>query len=334
MKGEVRMDNANGYRGNADAGQGGNNGIINPKQIAAVVRTKTFALSNEFCVSECRGYSSPLEFYSDFSRLTAVVINERKQAATGNIRAREIPDLIRRSDFICMKEMEHSLSAGTEGQGEFPGVDMNSPAFTVTLASGADMRGKTPVQFLLENPSVNRDRLAAQYAWLKENLDANPNYRNSNMRQMDAINRAVALLDKGLLSPAMSRDAQVKPFTIFSTGMRPLIRRKGGDGMCFVYEVDIVWNLGAKNPLDFTITNYYAPVVRNEKGLLNVQAKQRRDVIRNSMRMSAAEWSYVVDMILVNKRTFEDAWSRHLYGTAARAENEARERAGIGRNHG
>ena len=82
------------------------------------------------------------------------------------------------------------------------------------------------------------------------------------------------LYEAGQLNAEESK-AGFQAKTVYSSGMRPLIRRKHGDKY-FVYEISIRWDGASEKPVEIDIRNYYAPVARTEKGLLNVKAKERR----------------------------------------------------------
>ena len=107
--------------------------------------------------------------------------------------------------------------------------------------------------------------------------------------------------------------------------MRPLIRRKKSNGKCFVYEISIAWNTGAKKPLEITIRNYYAPVIQTEAGLLNVQAQQREEDIKNSFSLTLEEAMWMLHMLETNISTFENLYARGHYETANTEERKTLE---------
>ena len=113
------------------------------------------------------------------------------------------------------------------------------------------------------------------------------------------------LYEAGQLNAEESK-AGFQAKTVYSSGMRPLIRRKHGDKY-FVYEISIRWD-GA-----------------SEKGLLNVKAKEREGEIRNVISLTLEEWLWVEHMLESNIRTFEDLYARNHYKQAYEAEKELRE---------
>lgn len=289
--------------------------ISNPKQIGATVRKKTFTIKNELSVSSCDDGSReyPLEFYSGFSRFPIAIINEDKKVVTGNVKVTDMSDIIVRSKFAYEKDMQMSISVNNNQD--------KSLAYTVLMTSGK-LKGKTPAQVLAENPEENKQLLNQQYKWLKDNIDKNPNYRAANQKQMDAIVEASKLFNEGKLSSSAAINNR---FAIYEPGMRPLTRKTNPDGTCFVYEVSIYWIFGSKYPVEVNIRNFYAPVTRNEKGLLNVQAKKKVNEIFSTMNLSAAEWQHHIHMIETNMRTFEDLHAQELYSKAEKASQKNRQ---------
>lgn len=310
--------------------------LKNPKELVSIVRNQTFAIQNELVKAECQDGSEPLKFYSHFSRFPIVIINAERKATTANIHVGDIPDMVARTNFAHTKDMEMAFmpktiapTASANG-----GEDLsNNIAFTTILTLGNGLKGKTPAQLILEDPN-NTQKLNNQYKWLKENIDKNPKFKDNNKKQMDAIAEAGRLYKAGKLTADVAAAASTptnagQSIVIYETGMRPLIRRKRPDGKCFVYEVKIEWVLGNKYPVNVEIQNYYAPVTQDAKGLLNVKASEKVDVIRNMMRLSAADWEYVMYMIQTNMRTFENAMGNFAYKTATEAAKANREKAGL-----
>lgn len=314
--------------------------LKNPKELVSIVRNQTFAIQNELVKAECQDGAEPLKFYSHFSRFPIVIINTERKAATANIHVGDIPDMVARTNFAHMKDLEMAYMPKIVAPTPTANGDedlSNNIAFTVVLTLGNGLKGKTPAQLILEDPN-NTQKLNNQYKWLKENIDKNPKFKENNLKQMEAIAEAGRLYKAGKLTADVAATASTpttpagQGIVIYETGMRPLIRRKRPDGKCFVYEVKIEWVLGNKYPVNVEIQNYYAPVTQDAKGLLNVKASEKSDVVRNMMRLSASDWEYVMYMIQTNMRTFENAMGNFAYKTASDAAKANREKAGLN-NH-
>lgn len=184
---------------------------------------------------------------------------------------------------------------------------------SVTLRFGK-FSGKTPAAVILEDPVNNLPELQKHLAWLQENLEKYP----SNRAQIDAILEAATLYKEGKLQGA-AVPAASSSTVIYSTGMRPLVRRTRPDGKSFVYEISIGFSPENKRPVEINIRNYYAPVKKQENGLLLVMASARSDEIRNQFRLSTSQWLWFRHIIESQIRTFEDMNAPALY----RAANEA-----------
>lgn len=292
-----------------------------PKDIVSVVRKQTLSITAELVKPNLSEGDSPLKFYNEhFSRFPFTIINEQKKFANANIPVREIPNIIKRSCKAYDVDMERTLMpVPTQPVDNGQNSQQNNSAFTVQIASGM-FKGKTPAQVLLENPN-NLDALGKQFEWLKSNLGKNPKYETANKRQMVAIKEAKTLFVAGKLKQsdngqqsAQHNQQNFQSFVIYDSGFRPKTRKTRSDGMSFVYSIKIAWNFGNNYPVTIEIFNYYAPVVKNNNGLLNVQFANRdqKSEIRNVMKLSAAEWENILYMMQVNMRTFENNISAEM----------------------
>lgn len=303
-----------------------------PKDIAAVVKqskagTQTLSVTAElvepiFNKTNNKGEpagDSPLKFYNEtFSRFPFTIIANKKYA-TANIPVKEIPNIIKRSNKVYDIDIERSLtpvSTPTNSNAGSQGSVQNSPAFTVQITSGI-FKGKTPAQVLLENPN-NLDKLGNQFNWLKSNLGKNPQYEEGNKKQMFAIKEAKELFVAGKL---IQQEVNIQPaqsnfqsFVIYDSGVRPKYRNKREDGMSFIYSVKISWILGNKYPVNIEISNFYAPVVERENGLLNVQvaSKDPKSEVKNTIKLSTSDWENILYMMQANMRTFENEISAKM----------------------
>lgn len=261
----------------------------NPKEIAAIVREETFMITNELSPSVMENGDYPLSLYSGFSRFPIAIIDKNRKTTVANIKLFDMLQVIKKSKVVSKMDYENSLKKDAT-------ADLPS-CYTVTITSGK-LKGKTPVEALLNVPD-GMELLNAQYKWLQDNLKRYP----KNKVQMDAISEAAKLQKEGKLDASLSSEQLTA--TIFEIGMRPLIRRKREDGKCLVYEASIKYVGGGNYPVEVSITNYYAPVIKNENGTLNVQAKQAVDRRVNKMSLTMAEWDYIIHLVESNIQLFE-----------------------------
>lgn len=320
------------------------NNLKNPKECFCLRQQQTFFVLNELTMATGEDGSEPLTFHHEtFSRFKFVIINQDKKATTANIPVSEFPGIFEEvknknllkkmnSNENKMFGMVNSIGKMTQKlvgkligqpQQQAPArLDTNSPAFTLVISSGT-LKGKTAVAALMENAEVNKPFLERQVNWLKQNLAKYPR----NQQQINAITQALEYYNKGLLtkssvdaaaSSAVSTSTDTN--VIYKTGFRPLIRRKNKNGKCFVYEIRILWHEDLPKPVEIEIRNYYAPVVQDEKGLLNVRAKEREDDIKNHFSMTMEEWFWMQHMIESQISTFESIQAPKMYRTANDAE--------------
>lgn len=291
-----------------------NRDIHSPKAIASVPNENMLIISNNLEESRCDGYEGPLYFYDGrFSRFSFTIITKEKKPITANLPIKDFLDVEGRTDFIYQKHLEMSM---------MPKEENLSPAYTVILTAGKDMKGKTPAQFLLEDIEKNKTLLNNQYKWIKSNINQNPKYREANQRQLDAIMDAGKLLKEGKLDKNKASGAS-KLFTIYDSGIKILERRKREDGRVFVYSIKITWMLGSEKPVEIYMKNFHAFIKKNNIGLCTVQPGIT-DEISKSVRVSVEDWRYVVYIMKVNMRTFEDIRAPRLYKIATNADIEKR----------
>ena len=283
----------------------------NPKECVCIQKNQTFFVLNELTIPECKDGSEPLTFHHDtFSRFKFVLISKEKRPATANVPVNELPAIFQKIRNLSLRDMLSVQKQKSEPS--------KSPAYTTTINAGT-LKGKTPAALLLEDAQTNKRLLINQKNWLESNLGRYPR----NAAQITAIEDALRLYEAGQLNAEESK-AGFQAKTVYSSGMRPLIRRKHGDKY-FVYEISIRWDGASEKPVEIDIRNYYAPVARTEKGLLNVKAKERVGEIRNVISLTLEEWLWVEHMLESNIRTFEDLYARNHYKQAYEAEKELRE---------
>lgn len=325
----------------------------NPNECVCIQIKQTFFVLNELEVPEYTNGSEPLTFHhSTFSRFVFVIINENKKAVTANVGVRAVPGIIRRIENLYQREMvagrlsltQSTLSQNSSCQGlifrdssyvsSADTMAQKSPAYTTALATGF-LAGKTPAELLLENGKRNRSVLVNQKKWLEENLSKYP----KNKAQIEAIEDALHLYDEGKLKSPANTDGETvnrvdtvirntirtEKEVVYKAEMRPLLRKRRSDGKCPVYEISILWNGGSERPVEILIQNYYAPVIQKENGLLNVQAKEKVEEVRNKISLTIDDWLWVAHALETNIRTFEDIHALEYYKKAAEEKKKMKE---------
>lgn len=235
--------------------------------------TKTFSIAANL-IQETE--ESPLKFFNSMSRLSTTII-QNGVAASLNLHPSDLPKMRSMTDFVMSKYHDRS-SLTTDSDPE------TNPAFTKRFLSGT-LKGKTPVDVLIENKALGRKMLNDQYIFLKSNIDKYP----KNRELMDAI-VAAANLDFSELSSKTT--AAAPSYTIVKIGCRGNIRKKRGDGKCPCYDGEIVFDLSRDIPVNIHIRNYYAPIIVNKDGTQNIRLSEldKASMICNSFSMTADSW--------------------------------------------
>lgn len=293
----------------------------NPREIAYIVEKSTFAILDGLTESNIENEEEPLTLHSrKFSRFSFLIINQDKKAATANMNVKEMFGFLEKSHFAMQQEMLYQFNSGSNEEEELP------LAYTVTITSGT-LKGRTPADVLLNDGEEGKKLLNNQYTFLKNNLSKYP----KNKTQMDAIVNASQLLKEGKLDADAVGKGQTKRISLYSSGLRPLVNRKNNAGMSFVYELTVDWLLGEKRPLMITIVNYYAPVIKKDDGMLNVQVKQRDQTTlrNNTVNLTFDDWAYVQHMIETDIERFESGiyWNKRKESDRYFFEN--RKNAGV-----
>ena len=287
----------------------------NPKECFCIRQNQTFFIENELEKPEYEDNGEPLLFHHDtFSRFKFVIINAEKKAAFGNINVKEFPAIFWKIRWLCSRDM---LAGEQEKNGK-----TQSAAYTTVITAGK-LKGKTPAELLLENAEENKVLLIQQKAWLEANAGKYP----KNSIQIQAIEDGIRLYANGQLDKSTARTSGRTEKTVFSSGVRPLIRRKNAEGKSFVYEINIRWLGGMEKPVEIEIRNYYAPVIQKENGLLNVMVKERTNEIRNVFCVTAEQWLWMEHILETNIRTFEDIHAEPHYRLAREETKKNMEQA-------
>lgn len=294
----------------------------NPREIAYIVEKSTFAVLDGLTEADIENEEEPLTLHSrKFSRFSFLIINQDKKAATANLNVKEMFGFLAKSRFAMQQEMLYRFNVtDAKEEEELP------LAYTVTIASGS-LKGRTPADVLLNDGEEGKKLLNNQYTFLKNNLAKYP----KNKVQMDAIVNASQLLKEGKLDADAVGKGQTKRIPLYSSELRPLVNRKNNAGMSFVYELTVDWLLGEKRPLMITIVNYYAPVIKKDDGMLNVQVKQRDQTTlrNNTVNLTFEDWAYVQHMIETDIERFESGiyWNKRKESDRYFFEN--RKNAGV-----
>ena len=284
-----------------------------PYDIVTLFHKETFSVEAHFSQEK---KESPMKVFDGaFSRFTGTIIKNKK-VAFFNIPIEMLPGMRARTD-IAAKEQYTPKSVQ-------PDESASSPAFTTKFFAGS-LKGKSPAEIIMADPIGGKETLNAQYKWLKENKQKNPNYAENNQKLMDAI-VATSKLDLSKLSKESVVSSNI---TVLDIGCRPLTRRTREDGKCLVYEGKVEWDTSRRYPVQVTIKNYYADVKKNDDGTLNVNlsSKDSSTEIINTGNLTADEWLYTLHEMESARNCFKMCHFNEGYNLAEKAAAEARNAA-------
>lgn len=274
-----------------------------PLEVASIVRkTKTFSVDS--CLEKADGNErgeAPLEMYAGFSRFAFKLLekNDGEARATSiNIRIPEIEDIVKRGEYALQKQLDSELGCGDASS------EPQSIAYTTKFAMG-NYKGKTPVDLIREGKG---DELEAQKAFLKVNVAQYP----KNQKIIDAIDEALKLQSEGKLD-VTSKTSVSKTITLYDSGMKPQIRKTRSDGKSEVDSAKITWNVGNEYPVTVEITNYYADVVKQSDGRLNVRNADKDSMVTIRITISEKEWMDIMRSIKINMQLFEILNAREMF---------------------
>ena len=254
-----------------------------PEEAVSIVRQKTFSWTPKFVLAKAADGEDPAKVHdSRYSRIETTLIDSDKSFVTSCIKPMSLPGIIKASEYAYNKHMDALYAPKTVVSG---GSDAS---YSMKFLSGK-LKGKTIAEVAL---SEGEETLKKQYDWLKENLEKFP----KNKELMDAINVTVKALREGKLSADSAAATSAAYINIYeSMKGNPYKPMKGNDKLFFVHDTKIHYFLGDNYPVNITIKNYYAPLIKDENGKQKVDKANadKKSVVEVNMKLTADEWVYV-----------------------------------------
>lgn len=280
---------------------------------------KTFSIEPYLYPFNATEGDKPYQLYNKFSRFKFTLINNSTTPKTFincNVDLKSIPDMLERTRFAYHKAMEEET--GSAVQSSQDGA-LNSPAYTVPLKG--KFNNKTAAQYIVETGDVTA--LMNQRNYL-----TGSNYRDAQA-QIAAIDDAMNLMNSGMLKAPEKTAGMTGKFEIYSSGMKPLVRKKRSDGMCPVNELRISWVYGFKSPVEIDEVTYYAPVKVFPNGTMNVVAsgKDTASMKRETFHMTAGDWLDALARMQRVMRQFEVLQAKNMFDTIQSLQDAARAKA-------
>lgn len=283
-----------------------------PYDIVSIVRKKTLSVEAHLIPDF---ETSPLKvFHESYSRFVFTILDKESEqkAAYMNIHVDELPRIKAVTDLAFARTFKFDTPLP-----DIPGA----PLVTQVRFRMGSAKGKTPFDILSEDYEKGTQILNDQYAFLAKGAERFP----ANKQEMDAIIQA-SQLDPSIFKKQEQEAGTFSPITLFEQTARPLTRKTDESGRSFCYEGKVMWNPGQNYPVEVQISNYYAPVIKKENGLLNVQVSQKVAETKKNFMTTDGEWLAAVDAMMRAVDAFYISCFARAYQTSeesARAHREA-----------
>ena len=297
-----------------------------PLEVGSIVRkNKTFSITSYMYRANGQEEENPYDVYGRFSRYTFNILdtgdmNGRKVAKV-NIKPSDIADIVKRTEYAFKEHMDVENKPNVVATG----ATVNSPAYAVTFKMGA-FKGRTPASLIAEG---REEELLKQKSFLAANVGKYP----ANQQLINAIDDAFQLKANNQLNISTDNEnTGSRTINLFTSGLKPQQRKQREDGKCEVNEMRIDWQVGAKYPVTIEITNYYATVVKQADGRLNVREQDAMSRVSLRATASEAEWMDILRKIETNMHMFEILQARTTFAEAEEIYQDQLNAAGVTRN--
>ncbi len=254
-----------------------------PNEAVSIVRQKTFSWAPTFVLAESKNGEDPAKVHdSRYSRVDVTLIDKDKTFVSSCIKQPALAGIIKASDYAFNKHMDALYGP------KAPSTGASDKAYSMKFMSG-NLKGKTVAEVALTD---GEETLKNQYEFLKKNVEKFP----KNKELMDAINITVKALREGKLSEADTAKAAAPFITIYEAMKgNPYKPHKENGKIFFVHDTKVHYYLGDNYPVNITIKNFYAPLIKDENGKQTIDMKgiDKDTLLEVNMKLTAEEWAYV-----------------------------------------
>ena len=270
-----------------------------PKEIPAIQsEDKTLSINCFLSTPEYdkennnRKIPSPYAMHAGYSRfvLTLISFKNGKKYTIANIPAQDIKYISKKTDI--------ALQATTMAARKKKTNTNLSSAYKQKLYMGT-YKNYTPAEVLIEDPN-NLKELLKTKIMLEENL---AKYKK-NQLQIDAINEAINLLEKGILHNTDIEDKE-NDIVIYNENFKSLESRQDEYGNYLIYHVQILCRPSDNNPFIVLIKNYYAKVEKTDDGANKVQASNAINIQEITMQIPEKDWVNTINRMVDTVNLFE-----------------------------
>lgn len=270
-----------------------NDSEVMVKQVLAV---DSYLSYPDITVDSCK----PLKIHENYSRFVITLIetevkNNNTRTLTANIPAEDI-DYLMSAINIILREYLLKNEVVSEQQ---------SIAFTQKIAMG-NLKGFTPGEILLNYPEREQE-LKRAYEILENNKEQYP----GNPAQIEAINEAFLLKDKGKLHGRT--EINKPPIVIYDASIRILESIKDMKGNNLIYSLKITYFPDNEYPIEVKIKNTYAPIKKGLNGLIQPVFKKKATETESSIFITMPKFYNIVSRMQRTVTNFEMLHIKELF---------------------
>lgn len=242
----------------------------------------------------------PMEMHAGYSRFVITLMNVygfKKTIVKSNFSVNDVRFLSQKTKWCNNILWDHMYLSNIPQTTS--NMDMSSPAYTCKIA-GKLCAQKTPAEILMAEGEEGKEKLKRHVQWLQEN--GNPKYAKMNNSQIEAINEGIRLFDEKKLNATVLKTA-APHFNLLDTGRRYFRNEKKGD-LFHTYQLKVDFDAGLNYPYSITIQNNWNSVIFQDDGTCRI-GSENEDAQTISLRLSAAEWTGLVEAMHVRLDQFE-----------------------------
>lgn len=243
---------------------------------------------------------SPMKMFADYSRFKVAVMNNNNPEGimknpVANLLVSEIPYIYQHTLWCNKKywDLQWEKACGCGNTNETDTEQPTGLAYTVKLAG--KMAGKTAAQVLTEKGDEGKKQLSAQSEWLSKNLSGR--YAASNKEQIDAINEAISLYNRGQLKKTNMDN--VYPQILVNEPVKKYFREKkeiNGEIYNKCYEIRITFDAGRNYPYTVAVQNSYCSV-QSAPGQTSRIGNENLEPSYGEIKLTVSQWLKFIEVM-------------------------------------
>lgn len=281
--------------------------------------TKTTLSLEDYLVPRDKSKDSQGLIHAEFSRFVVNILENNEGDKThlkANIPVSAVPvickkvnNAVRIADEMRMKGI---LQVSNDAE---TGSNTNSSSEPMII-SLTEFKGMTPTQVLLANPA-NKKKLLDHIPILEQNA----NKYKGNIKIIEAINNAVAMLDNGTLNGTAVPEKKIGELKCYVSDMKYFREQRTIEGLAYnkCYQIAIEYDANMRVPFVIKICNCWCQLSSKEGGQTLIQLKTMKDKIIKNYRLSEEDMMDFANTLKLNLENFNN-----LYYGEKKALTEAR----------